>query len=530
MVIITEQGGVAMRKITSSIYEFETLIERGYLYVDKTEYLWKLVQNYGESYFLARPRRFGKSLTVSTLKAIFEGKKHLFEGLAISKTDYDWQQYPVIHLDMANCNATTANDLNACLSMLLLQLAKNHGIDLFIDERILPSCFENLVNTVAGDGKVVILVDEYDKPILGNLGTPEADAILDILKGFYSTIKKCNGKERFVFITGVSKFSHVSMFSGFNNPTDISMHRDFATMFGYTQSEFETKFAEHIDHASQQTCMAHQDLLTEIKQWYDGYRFEETAETVYNPVSLAKFFENNYKFNNYWFSTGTPTFLMKLAREKNFNIEKTISEPVVGLAFNAFEIDKVDPLTLLLQTGYLTIKSSYTEDLETLYYLDFPNREVKTAFETYLINDYTGLSESEIGVTVFKLRKALKTEDFGLFMDLLKTFYAGIGYNVGAKVEGRYQIIFVSIFTLLGFKVDAESHTNAGRIDTYLETGDRVYIFEFKINQTAQIALNQIREKEYFQRFKHLGKQIILVGISFNTKKRQLTDWLIEKI
>ena len=183
-----------------------------------------------------------------------------------------------------------------------------------------------------------------------------------------------------------------------------------------------------------------------------------------------------------------------------------------------------------MQTGYLTIKSSYTEDLETLYYLDFPNREVKTAFETYLINDYTGLSESEIGVTVFKLRKALKTEDFGLFMDLLKTFYAGIGYNVGAKVEGRYQIIFVSIFTLLGFKVDAESHTNAGRIDTYLETGDRVYIFEFKINQTAQIALNQIREKEYFQRFKHLGKQIILVGISFNTKKRQLTDWLIEKI
>ncbi len=519
-----------MQKITSSIYSFERIRQENYLYVDKTEYLWKLIQNVGESYFLARPRRFGKSLTISTLKAIFEGKKHLFEGLAISKIGYDWKPCPVVHLDMANCNATTTNELNAFLSMLLQQLAKTHGIDLFIDERVLPSCFENLVNTVAGDGDVVILVDEYDKPILGNLGNPEADAILEILKGFYSTIKKCNDKERFVFITGVSKFSHVSMFSGFNNPTDISMHCDFATMFGYTQNEFETEFIEQIELACRKTGMNKDELLSEIKRWYNGYRFEETAETVYNPVSLAKFFENNYKFNNYWFSTGTPTFLMKLAREKNFNVEQTISEPVVGLAFNAFEIDKVDPLTLLLQTGYLTIKSAYVDDGETLYYLDFPNREVKNAFETYLINDYTGLSGSEIGVTVFKLRKALKAENFELIIDLLKTFYASIGYDVGSSTEGRYQLLFVALFTLLGFKVEAESRTNVGRVDTVLETNDHIYIFEFKIDQSADVAMVQIHEKGYFQKFMHSGKSIVLVGIDFDTGKRQIADWEVKKI
>ncbi len=519
-----------MKKITSSIYEFETLIEKGYLYVDKTEYLWRLVQNYGESYFLARPRRFGKSLTISTLKAIFEGKKHLFDGLAISKTDYDWNTYPVIHLDMGSCDSKNANDLKKFLVRMLQNQCVAHHITIDIDENVLSASFCDVINAVAGNGKAVVLIDEYDKPILGNIGTPDAEAVLEVLKGFYSAIKTCNAKERFVFITGVSKFSHVSMFSGFNNPTDLTMHRDFATMFGYTQAEVEKYFSGYIDKACEQTGMEREDLLKKVKSWYDGFRFHAKAEPVYNPVSLAKFFENEAEFNNYWFSTGTPTFLMKLAREKNFDIERTISEPVVGLAFNAFEINKADPLTLLLQTGYLTIKRSYVDDGETLYYLDFPNREVKNAFETYLINDYTGLSESEVGVTVFKLRKALKAEDFELIIDLLKTFYASIAYDVASSMEGRYQLLFVALFTLLGFKVEPESRTNIGRIDTVLETQDKVYIFEFKIDQSANVAMEQIKDKEYFQKFKHSGKQIILVGIDFDTKPRQIADWQIDRV
>ncbi len=518
-----------MKKLTSSIYSFERLRQENYFYVDKTEYLWKLIQNVGESYFLTRPRRFGKSLTVSTLKAIFEGKRKLFEGLAIDSKEYDWKIYPVIHLSFGDltASANTAMGVKKYLLEKVLGIASRFSVSVTSDEP--GTCLGQIIDKLNEKSDVVILVDEYDKPLIDNINSPDAEEICNELKCFYGVLKDRNDALRMLFITGVTKFCHVSLFSGFNNPTDISMHNEFATMLGYTQSELEKEFAEYIDIACQKNGMEREKLLDEIKKWYDGFRFEETAESVYNPVSLAKFFENNCKFNNYWFATGTPTFLMKLAREKDFNIEKTISEPVPGLAFNAFEIDKIDPLTLLLQTGYLTIKSSFVDEGETLYYLDFPNKEVKNAFETYLINDYTGLTETEIGVTVFKLRKALRSENFELFMDLLKTFYAGIDYDMGSKVEARYQIIFVTIFNLLGFKVVAESHTNIGRIDTCLENENNVYIFEFKINQSAEIALSQIKEKEYYQKFKHSGKEITLIGINFNTETRQIATWEIDK-
>ncbi len=517
-----------MKKLTSSIYSFERLRDEGYLYVDKTEYLWKLIQNVGETYFLARPRRFGKSLTVSTLKAIFEGKKELFEGLAIAEKDYDWKTYPVIHLDMGSCTSKNAGELNDFLSKQLTAQAKTHAVQLS-DTSVIALAFEELIRKVAGNGDVVILVDEYDKPILNNLETPEADAILNELKGFYSAIKTCNEKERLVFITGVTKFSHVSMFSGFNNPTDISMHRDYAAMMGYTQSELEQYFAEYIELACQQTGMTGEELLPEIKAWYDGFRFHAKAETVYNPVSVAKFFENHAEFNNYWFSTGTPSFLMKLAKEKNFNVEKTIAEPSLGLAFSAFEIDKIEPKTLLLQSGYLTIKSSEVDCGETLYYLDFPNREVKSSFETYLLNAYTGIPEDEIGATVFKMYRTIRGGNIELFMDLLKTFFANISYNIGSNVEGRYQLLFYSVFTLLGIRIEGESMTSNGRIDAVIVTANDIYIFEFKIDDSAASAMTQIRDKEYYQKYKHSGKSITLIGANFSTESRQLTDWLIEK-
>ena len=380
-------GIQAMKDLTYSVYTFEKLIRGNYLYVDKTEYIWKLVRPASGIYFMSRPRRFGKSLTVSTLKAVFQGRKDLFKGLAIYDKEYDWKEYPVIHLDMANCDARTPLALRKYLARVLLESASSHRVSVDIHEDELAASFESLVRAVANtkDSPVVILLDEYDKPILNALATPEAAACRDVLKGFYSTIKKCESLEQFVFVTGVTKFSHVSLFSDLNNLADITMHADYATMFGYTQEEFEKYFAERLDDAVGRLGISREQLLTEIKAWYDGYRFHAKSATVYNPVSLAQCFINGCEFSNYWFSTGTPSFLLEVIRKTNFNFERALNEPVLGFAFNAFEIDRIDPLTLLLQTGYLTIKSSFVELGTTLYYLDFPNREVKEALMTPLI-------------------------------------------------------------------------------------------------------------------------------------------------
>ena len=517
-----------MKNITSSVYTFEDIVKDDFLYVDKTEFIWNLIRQGKAMYFLSRPRRFGKSLTVSTLKAVFQGKKELFKGLAIYDKPYDWKQYPVIHLDMNGLDFSSVEELESSLCDLVTEAAASH--ELRLESVNAASMFRALINQLAEQEQVVILLDEYDKPILNNLGEPHAEDILDNLKAFYSVIKAFENKERFVFVTGVSKFCHVSLFSDLNNLTDITMNRDYATMFGYTQEEFETYFADRIDFACKQLNMPREELLPEIKAWYDGYRFEEESETVYNPVSLAQFFVNSCKFNNYWFSTGTPSFLVELTKKADFNFEKTLSEPVMGLAFNAFEIDKIDPLALLLQTGYLTIKSSFVDLGETLYYLDFPNREVKNAFETYLISDYASIPQETVGANVFKMVKAIKARDINLFMELLKTFFAAVQYDVATDTEGRFQLLFYSVFLLIGVRIEAESRTNNGRIDAVICDGDHVYIFEFKINQTAEIALDQIREKEYFRKYQHSGRKIILTGANFDTVSRQITEWKSETV
>ncbi|WP_294481910.1 ATP-binding protein [uncultured Victivallis sp.] len=517
-----------MKKITSSVYTFEDIIKDEFLYIDKTEFIWSLISQGKAMYFLSRPRRFGKSLTVSTLKAVFQGKKELFKGLAIYDKPYDWKPYPVIHLDMNGLDFSSVEELESSLCDLVTEAAASH--ELTLESANAASMFRVLINRLAEQEQVVILVDEYDKPILNNLGKPHAQKILDKLKVFYSVIKAFESKERFVFVTGVSKFCHVSLFSDLNNLTDITMNRDYATMFGYTQEEFETYFADRIDAACKLQNMPRGKLLPEIKQWYDGFRFEEESETVYNPVSLAQFFTNSCKFNNYWFSTGTPSFLVELTKKTDFNFEKTLSEPVMGLAFNAFEIDKIDPLALLLQTGYLTIKSSFVDLGETLYYLDFPNREVKSAFETYLISDYASIPQETVGANVFKMVKAIKARDINLFMELLKTFFAAVQYDIATDTEGRFQLLFYSVFLLIGVRVEAESRTNNGRIDAVIRDGNHVYIFEFKINKTAEIALDQIREKEYFRKYQHSGRKIVLVGANFDTGSRQITKWKSETV
>ena len=398
-----------MKDLTSYTYSFEELIRGQFLYVDKTEYIWNMIRPATTGYFLSRPRRFGKSLTVSTLKAVFQGKKELFKGLAIYDKPYDWKQYPVIHLDMNGLDFSSAEELESSLCDLVTEAAVSH--DLTLESASAASMFRTLINRLAEKEQVVILVDEYDKPILNNLGKSHAQKILDKLKVFYSVIKAFESKERFVFVTGVTKFCHVSLFSELNNLTDISMDYDYATMFGYTQCEFETYFADRIDLACNHLKLSRETLLPEIKQWYDGYKFHADAETVYNPVSLAQFFTKRYEFNNYWFSTGTPSFLMELIKKTRFDFEDVLSRPVSAVAFEAFEVDKIDPLSLLLQTGYLTIRSLERKFNMPWFRLDFPNREVSVSFNTYLLNAYV---EKSSGLFLFfrKILCKLKSANF----------------------------------------------------------------------------------------------------------------------
>ena len=519
-----------MQKLTSSIYTFEKLIENNFLYVDKTEYIWRLIDSAPAMYFMSRPRRFGKSLTVSTLEAVFSGKKELFKGLAIYNKPYDWKKYPVIHLDMGNCDATTPETLRKFITRLLQDKAEEYQVSIQIQNDELASSFGALISAVSKDAPVVILVDEYDKPILNNIGNPELKEMLFVLKGFYSTIKTCEQQEHFVFVTGVSKFCHVSLFSDLNNLTDITMNADYATMLGYTQREFETNFAEWISAAEARQQLPHEAYLREIKNWYNGYRFEEQAETVYNPVSLASFFSDGFKFKNYWFSTGTPSFLLELIKKKNFDFEDALTRPVSGIAFAAYEVDRIEPLALLLQTGYLTIKSSFVDFGATFYHLDFPNFEVRSAFDTYLLNAYTSITKDELeGIAVGLARHVRSGNTEGIMKDF-KIFLAAIPYDIQLSNEKYYQTIFFLLFLMLGVYIEAESRTNDGRIDAVAMCGEWVYLFEFKINRNAECALDQIKEKEYFRKYQHSGKRIILIGANLNMENRQLDDWKQEEV
>lgn len=517
-----------MQKLTSSIYTFEKLIENNFLYVDKTEYIWRLIDSAPAMYFMSRPRRFGKSLTVSTLEAVFSGKKKLFKGLAIYNKSYDWKKYPVIHLDMGNCNAKNAEELEAFLNDKLTECSEKTETSL--QGESITTRFASLIRELATQDSVVILVDEYDKPILNNIGNPELKEMLFVLKGFYSTIKTCEQQEHFVFVTGVSKFCHVSLFSDLNNLTDITMNADYATMLGYTQREFETNFAEWISAAESRQQLPHEAYLREIKNWYNGYRFEEQAETVYNPVSLASFFSDGFKFKNYWFSTGTPSFLLELIKKKNFDFEDALTRPVSGIAFAAYEVDRIEPLALLLQTGYLTIKSSFVDFGATFYHLDFPNFEVRSAFDTYLLNAYTSITKDELeGIAVGLARHVRSGNTEGIMKDF-KVFLAAIPYDIQLSNEKYYQTIFFLLFLMLGVYIEAESRTNDGRIDAVAMCGEWIYLFEFKINRNAECALDQIKEKEYFRKYQHSGKRIILVGANLNMETRQLDDWKQEEV
>ena len=400
--------------------------------------------------------------------------------------------------------------------------------DIVMQEHTPGDCFKELIRKLSRSGPVVILVDEYDKPILDNITNPDLPQIMRILKGFYSTIKDCNAQERFVFITGVSKFSHVSIFSDLNNLKDLSMNRDYAAMLGFTQAELETHFGELLVQYAAEKELSVPELTAKIREWYNGYRFHPKAETVYNPVSAGSFFEHG-EFLNYWIKTGVSGFLMELAQQQEYNFAQLPTSPVRDTTLSVSTIDKLKISALMFQTGYLTISSSEEINGERAYYLDFPNREVRQSFVEGILESYAAANDENLFALSKQLVAAMNSGDTDRMYTVLRVFFAGVPYNITQKKEHVFQSIFYSIFSLLGFRILAEDYTNLGRADVTLETAKYIYIFEFKLNNNRR-ALKQILEKQYYEKYLLRGKELILIGANFSSKTGQLINWKAKKL
>ncbi len=516
-----------MKPITTNVFTFERIVKNGNVYVDKTALIHSLAQVDGGQYFIARPRRFGKSLLVSTLKSIFQGRRELFKGLAIDSLDYDWKTYPVIHLDMGSAQAATADEFTDNLANMLDGIERDYGLS-SVGGKSISSRFLNLVNALAAqspEGKVVILVDEYDKPLLGHLGKPEVIAFRDVLKSFYSVIKTTEGLQRFAFITGVSKFSKVSIFSDLNNLTDLTMSARAATLLGYTKQELLVNFREHIERLAEAIGKSFDETTARLARWYDGYRFHPNASKMFNPVSVGKCL-TELEFKNYWFETATPTFLIDLIKK----------DPVVlgGFRmveedFSVYDVERPNVVPLLFQTGYLTITGYLTEDdAEGLYTLDFPNREVRNAFNRHVVTELSGLNGIDRTNFFNRLLQTIRENDIDEILRTTSLFFAQIPHTITLKNEKYYQTIFYSLFTLIGMRIHAEVTTNIGRIDAVVETAQTIFVIEFKLRDTADAALAQIKEKKYYEKYLASGKEIQLVGAAFDPETRNLGKWLVE--
>ena len=517
------------RKLPIGIQSFKDLREKRFLYVDKTEYLFQLVNN-GKVYFLSRPRRFGKSLFLSTLKAYFLGKKELFKGLYIEDAEQKqaelegreaWIKYPVLYLDFTGGIYDTSEGLlNRFLSFFneYEEIYKSTGLDI-------PDRFKNLIKKIyETTGKqVVILVDEYDKPLLETMiiNEPLNEEYRRILKGFYGVIKACDEYIRFAFLTGVTKFSKVSIFSDLNNLRDISMLPEYDAVCGITQKEMEEVFKPEIIELGKAQNLTEAETLAKLKQKYDGYHFSESSVNVYNPFSLLNVFAGKV-FRSFWFATGTPTFLVRtLEKQKEICIRDILENAEMSEnALQDYRPDMNNPIPILFQSGYLTLKD-YDKEFQ-LYKLGFPNDEVKYGFLDNLVPAYTSISKDASGLFIGNFVRAIEKGDTESFMKRMYTACAGLPYSLASKEnvqmrERDYQIAFYIIFSLMGQFVQTEVVSSKGRADCVVHTDDTVYIFEFKLMGSGmpKEAIQQIKEKGYAEPYKTSGKKIVLIGAVF---------------
>lgn len=514
------------RKLPIGIQTFEKLRKEDYLYVDKTEFVWKMACT-STPYFLSRPRRFGKSLLLSTLEAFFEGKKELFEGLAIEKYEKDWIAYPILHLDLNARKYETPADLLAMLNQYLEKWELLYGNDK--QERSPEERFAYIIEraSIITGKNVVVLVDEYDKPLLQAMqNEPLLEAYRSILKAFYGVLKSADRYLRFAFLTGVTKFAQVSVFSDLNQLQDISMWYDYATVCGITKDELTVSFQPELEILSKVNDLSYQDTVDEMTRLYDGYHFHPAGDGVFNPFSVLNALKAK-EFNDYWFQTGTPTFLVELLKDSDYDLRVLMDGvEASSTAFTEYRAEARNPIPLIYQSGYLTIKA-YDKEFKT-YRLGFPNDEVKYGFMNFILPFYTPIPDGERRFYIGKFINELREGDVSAFLTRLKSFFADFSYELNEEKERYYQVVFYLVFKLMGQFTEAEVRSARGRADAVVKTSKYIYVFEFKLNGTAEQALQQIDDKGYLIPYLSDGREIVKVGVEFSAETRNLSRWLVK--
>lgn len=516
-----------MDEINTSISSFAEIRRNGCVYVDKTQLIYDLFVSRPGHYFLSRPRRFGKSLLINTLEAIFTGRRDLFEGLDISRCPYEWPTCPVLHFDFGNFERMSGAQLRAALNRKIDLQALELGIE-NLDAPEPALRLEELVYRVRSrvGKRVVLLVDEYDKPVLEALGTAVLPEVVDEMRNFYSTIKTAAEKIRFSLMTGVSRFSKVSIFSGINNLQDLSMDPRAKDLLGYTKDELLNYFPEQIEVLRYKQGLSSEAVVDALVKWYDGYRFHQDSEGVFNPVSIGECL-TKHEFRNYWFETGTPRFLLDILQKAEVAFDCLEATPST---FESFDPVQPNALAVLFQTGYLSIKDvSYDADRAISYVLAFPNLEVKSSLSKAIVWDFSRVAgDAEKSRISRELHAALADGDVDLFVAALKTLFANVPNNLAIQKERYYQTLVLMAMLMLDVTVVTEGCTNVGRIDMVIKTAARIIIVEFKLDGDAKAAMDQIKRKRYAEKYACEDREIVLVGISFGVESRNINEHLVE--
>ena len=513
-------------KYPIGIQDFEKLITEGFLYVDKTAILYDLIKR-GNYIFLSRPRRFGKSLTLSTLKAYFEGKKHLFEGLAIYDLEKEWKKHPVFLLSFARFTKDKEDSMDLLLEFHLSNWEKEYGIS--SNNQNFENRFAALIkkaHETTGE-RAVVLVDEYDSGLVSTLEKPELhNKIKNLLKPFYTVLKDFDSHIKFVLITGITRFSKLTIFSGFNNLSDISLDNQYSAICGITEKELETNFHEGIISLSKIYNLDYEGMLEKLKGYYDGYHFTAVSEDIYNPFSILNALAREL-ITNYWFSTGVPSYLVERMHTQDLNLEKYMNQTANGETLQETDSAYTSDLAILFQAGFLTIKG-FDYD-ENLYQLGIPNLEVKDGMSKLFMEKYLYPNKNEGQNLLLEITRSMKAGEPDKFLKLLKGFFAGVPFDLS---KGDKEIYFHNAFyivtNLIGLQVQAERHTSVGSIDLVITTPNYVYVIEIKLNKRPQIALDQIHSKDYALQWESGDRKVFKIGVSFSSRTRTIGSWIIE--
>ncbi len=510
------------RKYPIGVQTFERIVEESYVYIDKTALIYDLVTS-GKVYFLGRPRRFGKSLLVTTLEAYFSGKRELFNGLAIAGLEKEWIEYPVLHFDFSGTKYLSPEDLEGQFRIQFGRWEEKYGSN--PAERTPAERFQGIIRRAyeKTGRQVVFLVDEYDAPLLDSASNPERQNNLrNMLRSFYSVVKMSDAMLKFVFVTGISKFSQVSIFSELNSLQNISMEDRFSAICGITATELASQLKTDVQVLAEYNGQTYEQAFEKLKRLYDGYHFSPNCEDIYNPFSLLNAL-NNKNYNRYWFSSGTPTYLIDLLRKYDFSIESLDGINASAEQFDAPTESVTNPLPVLYQSGYLTIKDYDPEYME--YTLAYPNEEVRLGFISSLIPYYVVDPNLARNSLITGVVKDLRRNDLESCMQRITTFFASIPYDLNNKTEKHFHTLFYLLFSMTGLYVESEVKSAVGRADIVIKTETHIYVFELKLDGSAEDALKQIDSKGYLVPYTCDGRKLVKVGVNFDSSTRTVSEW-----